>query len=184
MIDRIAILAALPFALASGVGGWTLSAHQFDGGAAHSVDESAHLAVQTDFFETGQAIVGTDDPRTHLPKIVRRAKDGLFHTNVVADGRAVRMVIDTGATNTIMSTGLAKRHFPGRLMEARGKVNTVGGLVDYRVMQIDQLTVGSRNLRNMTIAVVDGRDEFALLGQDVLSKIGPIGINGEELTLP
>lgn len=184
MIDRLVLFATLPFALASGAGGWTFAAHIGGEAERATFGHSVNLAAQTGLFGTEPGEAMTGDQRAPLPTVVRRANDGLFHTIVNADGRAVRMVIDTGATHTIMSSSAAKRHFPGRTMELRGTIRTVSGQVGYRIIDIQTFSVGSRKLKHLQIAVVDGPEDFALLGQDVLSRIGPIGINGEELTLP
>jgi len=95
---------------------------------------------------------------------------------LLVDGRinnssAVRFIVDTGASITVIPARMASRlgldSKAAPLIEIRG----VGGAVDGRLIEIDILKVGNAEARNFDVVVIDGDlRELGLLGGDFLSR--------------
>jgi predicted aspartyl protease len=119
------------------------------------------------------------------PVIVRRAADQLFYVDVLLGTRPVTMVVDTGATRTMVSTaalGLAAGEVAAT--PKAGMMRTLSGQMAYHRLPATDLTVGSRTIRHAQIGVFDSDRQIAVLGQDVLAQLGPVVIDGDWLHLP
>ena len=95
---------------------------------------------------------------------------------LLVDGRinnnsAVRFIVDTGASITVIPARMASRlgldSKAAPLIEIRG----VGGAVDGRLIEVDILKVGNAEARNFDVVVIDDDlRELSLLGGDFLSR--------------
>ena len=165
MIDRLALLAASSLTLAGGALGVASSGD----GATIALRDAAPSAVRMP-VATGQ--------------IIHRSRDSLFHALVRIDDQPQVMIIDTGASRTILSSAaMARLGYPLERSRDDGLVRTLGGVRPLRSMRVATLTIGSTTLHDADIAVVESDEELAVLGQDVLRSLGRITLDGDVLTL-
>jgi clan AA aspartic protease (TIGR02281 family) len=94
----------------------------------------------------------------------------LVHGGEEAD---IQLLLDTGATRTMISTDIAERLSIKLGKERKTQVQIVGGaVIDAHVVRVNSLTVGPHAKRNWDIVVVPHKGPVVeydgLLGMDVL----------------
>lgn len=173
MFDRLILMAVTPITLASGAVGWSWSTLQSD------LDMRNDSSVPAPPLP-GPAVLPAADP----PAIVSitRSPDGLFRATVMIEGRSIPMIVDTGATKSVLSSHIAKRLDLTVDSRSGGSLATVNGTTRYRLAAVDTLRIGQRSLHDMTLIVSEGPTRVSLLGQDVLQKLGPMRIDADRLT--
>ena len=79
------------------------------------------------------------------------------------------MIIDTGASHTILSEQYALRAQAVRMRAAT--VATAGGMVTMQVARVSGITIGEETIGDVEVLVSDKVGE-SLLGLDVLDRLG------------
>ncbi|TGX53518.1 TIGR02281 family clan AA aspartic protease [Sphingomonas gei] len=116
--------------------------------------------------------------------VLDRAPDGLFYIHGQVNGTRVRFLIDTGATALILSAedaARAKLRADGDSIA--GALQTASGPATMSWVSADTLEVGGRAFEAMPAAVPSGGLKVSLLGQSVLSKLGPITLDGDQMVI-
>jgi aspartyl protease family protein len=116
-----------------------------------------HRAQQTQFQVNGGVIE------------LRRGNDGHYHWPGSINGRKVDFLVDTGATGTAMSAGLARE----LKLESIGSVqsNTAGGPVTGQLVSADVNLQGGVSAQRLRVVALPGLSERPLLGMDVLGRL-------------
>jgi aspartyl protease family protein len=115
--------------------------------------------------------------------ILPRAQDGHYYVTLTVGGEPVEFVVDTGATNVVLSGEDARRvgidpaslAFTGQAMTANGTVRTA------RVTLQDVALGGIRD-ESLRAYVTDGEMDISLLGMDYLGRFS-IAIENDEMVL-
>lgn len=112
---------------------------------------------------------------------VDRGSDGLFRIEAHVKGKPTSFIVDTGATNTVLTGRDASRL--GIDVGAHGATTmmTAGGPSEMRWAKVDDLEVAGIRLPPLYVAVVESGLEHSLLGQEVLSRLGAITIDRDRL---
>jgi aspartyl protease family protein len=151
---------------------WQLASGAADA-AARTLAETGTAGVSPQALE--DLAVRIDLARVGLP--VERT-DQALHVTVRANGQAVRLLVDTGASSTVVSRRVARTAGADTLGE-RVRVSTAGGVVMADVYQLRELEVGVLRLTGVPVLVLDGPlpdGVDGLLGMDVLSRFpDPVG---------
>lgn len=112
-----------------------------------------------------------------------KADDGLFHLTATRAGGAVEMIVDTGATQTILTQRHARRlgldGDDGELIE----LQTANGTATMRRTEVDGLVVAGKRLPPLQVAVAESGLAHSLLGQDALAALGRITIERDRLAI-
>lgn len=110
-----------------------------------------------------------------------KADDGLFRLTATRGGRAVGLVVDTGATQTILTGSDARRL--GVSMDGGEEIEllTANGVATMRRVEVGGLTVAGRRLPPLQVAVASTGLAQSLLGQDALARMGRITIKRDRL---
>ncbi|HWW65435.1 MAG TPA: TIGR02281 family clan AA aspartic protease [Sphingomonadaceae bacterium] len=113
-----------------------------------------------------------------------RAADGLFYIQATVNGEPVRFLVDTGASVVVLTPEDARR-VGARLDEDRysAHVETVGGKAAMAWTTLDHVTVAGRKVHQLRAAVVRDGLGVSLLGQNMLSKLASVTIEGDRLRL-
>ncbi len=110
---------------------------------------------------------------------------GHFTVHPSLDGRRIRMLVDTGASQVALSYEDALK--VGLRPEARDftrKVSTANGIVAVAPVRLGEVRVGEILVRNVDAVVLpDGRLGTSLLGMSFLKRIGGFEIARGQLTL-
>lgn len=95
---------------------------------------------------------------------------GHFFSDGAINGRAVRFLVDTGATNVSMSQAEAQRIGLDASKGQRGLSNTANGVVEVRRVPLDSVRVGDVTVYNVDATIVPSPMAFVLLGNSFLSR--------------
>lgn len=132
-----------------------------------------------------QTIVPTQSVLTETGQIeVPRARDGHYYLTLVINDEPVDFLIDTGASQVVLSHSDAERlglvtpelAYTGRAMTANGEVRTAP-------VRLDSVELGPVLDRNVRAWVNEGEMDKSLLGMSYLQRWNRIEITGNALVL-
>ncbi|MDF3413881.1 TIGR02281 family clan AA aspartic protease [Sulfitobacter sp. M57] len=116
--------------------------------------------------------------------IVPRARDGHYYLTAEVNGTALRFVVDTGATDMVLTQTDAKRAgIDPASLAYMGRANTANGEVRTAFVRLDQVQLGGVVDTDVAAVVNEGQMEQSLLGMGYLQRWGRIEITGGELIL-
>lgn len=115
---------------------------------------------------------------------ISRSFDGHFHLTLDVNGTPVEFLVDTGATDVVLTMDDARRvgldpdslAFLGRARTANGEVRTA-------YADLESIGIGPIIYRNLTAAVNAGDMDGSLLGMSYLGLFERIEISGDRMTL-
>ncbi len=111
-----------------------------------------------------------------------RAADGLFYLDASVEESPVRFIVDTGATVVVLTATDARR--AGVTPSGNGKsvaMKTVTGTARMHWGRISRLRIAGQELEGIDVAIVEDGLGVSLLGQNVLSRLGSITMQGDRL---
>ena len=153
-----------------------------------------HAAVWAMIFVGGAAAVGLwqdisrPASQTRMTDagqiIVPRSADGHYYLTVQINGADVRFVLDTGATDMVLTQSDARRAGldPDQLTYL-GRANTANGEVRTAFVRLDAVQLGDVTDRDVAAVVNGGQMEDSLLGMGYLQRWGRLEITNGELIL-
>ena len=95
---------------------------------------------------------------------------GHFWANGTINGKSVRFVVDTGATNVSMSQSLAERIGLDYRSGQRGISNTANGQVQAYRVPLTSVRVGEVEVYNVAATIVPQAMDYVLLGNSFLTR--------------
>lgn len=115
---------------------------------------------------------------------VPRMFDGHFYVTALVNGERIEFVIDTGATDVVLTQADAERVGidPGALAFT-GSATTANGVVRTARARVDTLALGNFTDSNVPVLVNEGQMEQSLLGMTYLRRFERIEIAGDKLIL-
>jgi len=142
----------------------------------------AAAALWTDIRSTvaPKQAVFADTGRVEVPRNI----DGHYYMVLELDGVPVRFVVDTGATDVVLSEEDATRVGldPEGLIYS-GKARTANGIVRTARVRIGEFRLGEIVDENVPVWVTEGEMEGSLLGMSYLQRFAKIEIAQNELVL-
>ncbi len=112
-----------------------------------------------------------------------RAPDGHYYLRLDVDGTAVDFLVDTGATNVVLSREDARRlGFDPEALVYTGTANTANGTVRTARVTLPDVALGPYADARLPAWVNDGEMEGSLLGMDYLGRFR-IEIAGDVMVL-
>jgi len=134
------------------------------------------------------AVAATPDETGGMAPVINRrfsrAPDGLFYVTGRVNGVKVRFLLDTGATMVVLTPGDAARVGTARNATSRHAVmQTAAGPATIDRVTLDQVAIAGHTVTDVDAAVVRRGLKVSLLGQDLLSQLGPVTISGNQLEL-
>ena len=113
-----------------------------------------------------------------------RARDGHFYAEVVVNGKKVEFVIDTGASDIVLSEHDAEiLGYPVGDLIYSGRASTANGVVPIARITLDSITLGRFTDHSIPATVNGGELDTSLLGMRYLERFRKIEISGSRLTL-
>ncbi len=126
-----------------------------------------------------QAVV-TDAGQIVLP----RGADGHFHLTAEVNGAAIAFIVDTGATEVVLTRADAARAgFNASDLVFLGRARTANGEVRTAPVMIDQMVLGGITDRRVRAFVNEGEMLGSLLGMSYLARFTRIEIANNQLVL-
>jgi aspartyl protease family protein len=117
--------------------------------------------------------------------LLNQQNDGHFHADPQINGVAIPMVVDTGATDLVLTEADAARagiRPPHAAFNQRAE--TAGGWVVVAPVTIERVRLGRTELHGVEASVVRGTVlPTSLLGQSVLNRLESITISGGQMRL-
>lgn len=115
---------------------------------------------------------------------LRRADDGHFYARVRVNGTAIRFMVDTGATNLVLSQQDARRI--GLAVDSLDYVvptDTANGRVFGAAVVLDRVELGGFVDSDVRAMINGGRVNDSLLGMSYLDRFRSFGVEGDTLLL-
>ena len=132
----------------------------------------------------GSPLTGTDlEGRPTV--ILEKRPNGHFEARVDVDGTTVNMVVDTGATSTVLSHADARRvGFDLAGLNYTVPVATANGVTRAAVDRAREIKVGNIIRRNLPVLIAaEGSLEQSLLGMNFMSSLSGFDVRGDRMTL-
>lgn len=125
-------------------------------------------------------LVSNDGARIELP----RAPDGHYYLDARVNGAPLRFVVDTGASDIVLSRADAIQvglHPDG--LAFTGQANTANGIVRTAPVRLESFEVGGVTDRGLRAVVNEGALDESLLGMRYLQRFSTVQISGGKLVL-
>lgn len=114
---------------------------------------------------------------------IPRARDGHYHLTLTVGGTPVDFLVDTGATNIVLSQADARRlGFDPAALPYLGSARTANGTVRTARVALQDVALGDIRDARLPAYVTDGEMEGSLLGMDYLGRFR-IQIAGDRMVL-
>ncbi len=168
-LDMGLLLAA---AFIGGVSGGSFRVADF-GVAQTAVRPTADIAA-------APSALGIVAVRDKLP-VIMRDPDGLFRVPAVLNGVPIQMVLDTGATTTVLTEADAARVGLAPSDQDSEIINTASGASSMQWAKLRHVRVGGTSMTNIDVAVVKTGLSTPLMGQNMLDHLGPYTIDRNRL---
>lgn len=115
---------------------------------------------------------------------IDRSHDGLFRLNATVEGTKLRLIVDTGASVSVLTVPDAKRLEDKSVrLSTRRRLQTVNGIVNVESRRAFNVLIMGRKIESFDYMVAGGGLRESLIGQDTLSQLGPIILTAEQLSL-
>ncbi len=119
----------------------------------------------------GQVNIGVaDSPGGGTTIVLSADSGGHFWANGTINGKSVRFVVDTGATNISMSQSQAERIGLDYRSGQRGVGNTANGQVEVHRVALTSVRIGEVEVFNVAAAIVPVPMDHVLLGNSFLTR--------------
>lgn len=116
--------------------------------------------------------------------VVPRSRDGHYHLTLAVNGEPVRFIVDTGASEMVLSKQDAERvGIDTEALPFIGKAYTANGTVATAVVWLDSVALGPMEDREVRARISAGEMPGSLLGMSYLQRFDHIAITGNTLTL-
>ena len=113
-----------------------------------------------------------------------RARDGHFYAELEVNGKKVEFVIDTGASDIVLTRRDADfLGYPTGDLIYSGRASTANGVVPMARITLDSMILGRFADHNVIATVNGGELDTSLLGMRYLKRFRKIEITGSRLTL-
>lgn len=114
----------------------------------------------------------------------QRASDGHFRVDTEVDGVLIRFLVDTGASEVVLSQADAERlGFDIEALEYTQRYNTANGIVWGAPVRLRKIRLGDIVVEDVRASVNSGEMDGSLLGMSFLSKLSGFSVEGDRLIL-
>lgn len=115
---------------------------------------------------------------------LRSSSDGHYHVEAKVNGVAVNFMIDTGASDVVLSKEDAERiGINTAALTYSRTYQTANGATGGAAIQLKRLQIGSFILDDFPASVNEGELSGSLLGMTALKKLGDIRIEGDQMVI-
>ena len=115
---------------------------------------------------------------------IRQSTDGHYYVSATINGTDVRLLVDTGATVTVLSVRHAERAgiFPNP-GDYTASVRTASGITKAAPVRIRELSIGDARLENVRALVMQTPGDLSVLGIETLQRFKSYEVRDGVLTL-
>jgi aspartyl protease family protein len=132
----------------------------------------------------GRSLANQDETVGGGTMLFTMADDGQFHIQGTVDGTAVRFILDTGASEVMLSTADARRlgFDPANLSYTRN-YQTANGRVMGAPVVLKSVDIGPIHMTDVAASVLENPTDMSLLGMSFLSRLKGYQVQGSNLIL-
>jgi aspartyl protease family protein len=129
-------------------------------------------------------VVGRSLPPVKRSAAFAASPDTAYRIDANVDGKAVRFLVDTGASDIVFTIDDATRlGLQPSQLDFRDRIMTANGLVRAATVTLDQMRIGPITVRGLTAMVSDGDQAESVLGMSFLAKLAEVTIKDGALTI-
>jgi aspartyl protease family protein len=115
---------------------------------------------------------------------LRRGSDGHFHAGVEVNGKTVRFMVDTGASDIVLARRDAERvGIDPAALQYLGRAQTANGTVPTATVRLGLVKFGDFTDTGVRASVSSGPLDTSLLGMSYLDRFSSIEIAGDNMTM-
>lgn len=115
---------------------------------------------------------------------VQRARDGHFYLTLQVNGKNIPFVVDTGATDIVLSQSDAEKvGINPDALTYIGRAKTPNGVVKTATTVLDRIALGDTVDYDVRASVNGGKMDGSLLGMAYLNRFSEISMRGDRLIL-
>lgn len=125
-----------------------------------------------------------EDSRGDRALAIRQSSDGHYYVTAAVNGSEMRLLVDTGATVTVLSVRHAERAgiFPNP-GDYTASVRTASGTAKAAPIRIRELRIGDARLENVPALVMQTPGDLSVLGVNTLQRFKSYEVRNGVLTL-
>ena len=145
---------------------------------------SVRVPARTATADLAQLKTDTIVPDDTRPGIIRRSGDGLFYVQLRANGTRLRCLVDTGASDLVLSSEEAAQvGLSLQDLDYGNKVVTAGGQRAAARTRLKSIDVAGHHFEQVRLVLVKGGRTPCLMGQDLLARLDAVEIHADKLRL-
>ena len=116
--------------------------------------------------------------------VIRRSPNGHFLLEAAVNGVSIRFLVDTGASDVVLSAADAERLRlnPGKLRYTQ-RYQTANGVVHAAPITLREVRIGQLEVYDVAASVNQGPMGLSLLGMSFLERLNGYAVRGERLIL-
>jgi aspartyl protease family protein len=116
--------------------------------------------------------------------VFQRGNDGHFHVDAEVDGTLIRFLVDTGASDVVLSQADAERiGFDPAALDYTQTYSTANGMVFGAPIRLGEIAIGPIRVADVHASVNSGEMDGSLLGMSFLSRLSGFSVEGDQLVL-
>ncbi len=116
--------------------------------------------------------------------VIPRSPDGHYYVTLSVNNAPIRFVVDTGATDIVLSTpDAARAGLDPKELDYIGRAGTANGIVRTAPIRLNEISFGPIVDRNVAAVVSEGEMPGSLLGMGYLERWGSLQISGGQMIL-
>lgn len=116
--------------------------------------------------------------------VIPIAPDGHYYLTLGLNGTPTRFVVDTGATDIVLSQDDARAAgIDPESLTYFGRANTANGMVRTSMVRLDEVTLGGITDRGITALVNEGEMNGSLLGMRYLTRFAEVSFSQGQMVL-
>ncbi|MEM6904436.1 MAG: TIGR02281 family clan AA aspartic protease [Pseudomonadota bacterium] len=116
--------------------------------------------------------------------VLRRAADGHFHAEIEVNGETLEMLVDTGATQIVLTKDDARRvGLDPASLTFFGSARTANGVVETASVRLGRMQLGRFVDRDVAASVNGGALHQSLLGMSYLDRYRSWAVEGDRMIL-
>lgn len=121
---------------------------------------------------------------TSTPAAIAKAPDGHYWAEATVDGRQVRLLVDTGATEVALTTVDARRlGLDLSRLDYKRTVRTAAGETRAAEVELGYVSVAGARVEKVSALVLEGGLETSLLGMTYLGRLSSFEAHPDSLIL-
>ena len=144
-------------------------------------------AMLEDANQTGAIAMSESEPAPDLQTgrhLIKRERDGHYWAMVTINGATTRMMVDTGATQVVLTRrDAARAGLEVADLPRNASIKTAGGAIEARTADLKSVSVEGVEVRHVRAVVLDETLPHSLLGMSYLNRLSGWRVSDKAIVL-